>query len=573
MSQGGADPVRDSCSLTGHSGLVVGDLLYIQGGRMIYNWQIGWDGYGQNPYLRVLNLTSTVRMENVANNIQVVRSKTPPFNWDGELMPDTRSPLFWLDPAVKKAYLALGARMNIANTSYISGRDWNPGEPGKLWTANLKDNNILTDWTESDLKIGGRDGNLVGTAASWFDEESRVGYAFGGAYIESSEFGEPVNQLLTFNAKTGAWRNETTPFSQTASGWMHGITLEGRVVLLAGMGVTNGQQGSVDLVRVYDTNSTQWYTQRTNGTPPENRFWSGCSVLIAAQDKSSYQIIVYGGANNEVTFGDVWALSIPSFTWTKLSDDIDSNVAAAPRYSPSCNLMKKHTMVVFGGNRVIGGSTYNFPQCDTDGKLAWFFDLNLLEWSSVVSGAEPEDYRVPQMIYDTIGGDANGGATLTQPPGGFNQAGMSTVFAAFATSTTSTTTAPASTTTGVETTSAAPSSSPALSGGAIGGIVVGVVAVIALVAVGIWFFFRKRKEPEELATPLPPPPPPTGPDKGWVPSPSELQGPYVHQRMELHGNHSAVKVELPGNPVDTYAYPHSSQQQPYGSQGPYEAPV
>ncbi|KAK6520886.1 hypothetical protein TWF506_001129 [Arthrobotrys conoides] len=567
MSQEGADPVRDSCSLTGHSALAVDDLLYVLGGRMIYNWEIGWGNYGQNPYLRVLNLTSTVRMQDIADDIDVIRDRDPPFKWSGDAIPDTRSPLFWLDPTVSKAYLALGAYINIQNTSYIADRDWNPGEPGVLWTANVREGNILTDWTKSDLKIGGRDGNLVGTAASWFDPESRMGYAFGGAYIDSSEFGEPVNQLLTFNARTGAWRNESTPFLQTASGWMHGIKLEGRTVLLAGMGVTNGQQGSVDLVRIYDTNSTQWYTQRTNGTPPENRFWSGCSVLVASQDKSSYQIIVYGGANNEQTFGDVWALSIPSFTWTKLSDDIDSNVAAAPRYGPSCSLMKKHTMVVFGGNRVIDGSTYNFPRCDNNGRLAFFFDLNLLEWSSVVTGDEPEEYRVPQMVYDTIGGDANGGATLTQPPGGFNQAGMSTVFAAFASATS---TAPASTTTSsTETTSSVPYSSPALSGGAIGGIVAGAIVIIALVAVGVWFHLRKRRGPRELATPLPPPPP-IDPNKGWVQNPSELQGPYVQPRMELHGNYSAVDVELPADHLDTY--PPMVQRQ-HISQGPYEAPA
>jgi len=173
-----------------------------------------------------------------------------------------------------------------------------------------------------------------------------------------------------------------------------------------------------------------------------------------------------------------------------------------------------------------------------------------------------EDLKLTAMIYS-----ANGGATLTQPPGGFNQAGMSTVFAAFASSTS---TAPASTTTiPTETTSAAPSSGPALSGGAIGGIAVGAVAIVSLIAVGIWFFFRKRRERRELATPLPPPPP-TGPNKGWVPNPSELQGPYVPPRMELHSNHNVVKVELPGNSQD--AYNHGAQQ-PYLSEGPHEAPA
>ncbi|KAK6361374.1 hypothetical protein TWF730_005107 [Orbilia blumenaviensis] len=537
---------------------------------MIYDWDNALTNYGQNPYLRVLNLTDTVRQQDVTDDIDVITTRTPPFNWDAELMPDTRSPMFWLDLAGKKAYLALGALVDIDNTTYIGGRDWNPGKPGKLWTANLGDDDILTGWAESNLKIDGKDGNLVGTAANWFDQESRKGYAFGGAYLDSSEFGEPVNQLLTFNAKTGVWKNETTPFAQTATGWMHGINLEGRTVLLAGMGVTNGQQGAVDVVRVYDTNSTQWYTQRTNGEPPENRFWSGCSILVAAQDKSSYQIIVYGGANNEKTFGDVWALSIPSFTWTKLSDDTDSNVAAGPRYSPSCNLMKKHMMVVFGGNKVFGGATFNLPQCDEGGKLAFFFDLNLLEWSSVASGVDPEEYRVPQMVYESIGGGANGGATLTQPPGGFNQAGMSTVFAAFASATSTTSTPPSTTTSSIETTSSSkPPSSPALSGGAIGGIAAGVVLIIALTAVGIWFFLRRRRTSRDLFAPLPPPPPSTQSDKGWVQSPSELQGPQVQRRMELHGNHATAQYELPAN--------QSNEPSPGGQSYPpprlYEVPA
>ncbi|KAF3921977.1 hypothetical protein ABW20_dc0104016 [Dactylellina cionopaga] len=534
----GADPVRDTCSLTGHATLAVGDILYIQGGRMIYDWQINWQGYGQNPYLRVLNLTGTVRQNDVPNNLETVQFNTAPYNWNDETIQDTRLPVFWLDQVGNKAYLALGARVNIDNTSYIGGQDYNPGKPGKMWTADLLDGDILTGWTEVDMKAGNRNLNLVGTASQWFDPETRMGYVWGGSYEDFAEQDFSVNQLLTFNAATGVWKNETTPFDQSSSGFLQGITLNNRTVLIAGLGVPNGQLGAVDTIRVYDTETQQWYTQRTNGDLPSNRYWAGCSIVVPAPDKSSYQIITYGGANNQDTFGDVWALSIPSFTWVKLSDDVTSNSAAKPR----------------------------------NGDLAWFFDLNLLEWSIQISGGEPEDYRVPQPVFEAIGGNAEGGATLTQPPGGFTQQNMTTVFAAFATSTTSG--SPTSITTSSETTTGASSKDPgsSISGGAIGGIVVGAIAGIALIAIGVWFFLRKRRQPiPELATPEPPPPPGglRPPHKGYGSNypPSEL-GYTPVLPMELHGEQNVPKVELPGSePYDGTA-PTAPRQQ-----GPYEFPV
>ncbi|KAK6539649.1 hypothetical protein TWF694_009855 [Orbilia ellipsospora] len=531
----GANPVRDTCSLTGHGALAVGDLLYFQGGRMIYNWQIGWGGYGQNPYLRVLNFTNSVNQQNVADSIITVQSDTAPFNYDGETIQDTRLPLFWLDEAGDKAYLAGGAMVNIANTSYIGGRDWNPGKPGKMWTADVQRGNILNNWEEVDMLIGGKKANLIGSGANWFDSESRVGYAFGGSYLDGAEYDYAVNQLLMFNVTSGQWKNTTTPFDQSAAGFLHGLTLEGRTVLIAGLGSTNGQEGAVNTIRVYDTESDQWYTQLTNGDLPANRFWSGCSVIVAAQDKSSYQIITYGGADNSVTYGDVWALSIPSFTWTQLSDDVSSTVAAGPRYASSCTLMKNHTIVVIGGNKVIDADTYNFPNCDLNSDLAYFFDLNIQGWTSQISSGAQDEYRVPSPVYEAIGGNAQGGATLTQPPGGFNQAGMSTVFAAFATAPPSTTSGSPGTTTSTGGPSNTSTPSKSSNTGLIAGVVVGVVALIGIIAFGVWFFIIRRRRREE-ATPTPPPPPDQ--DK----YPTELGGAGYDHAMELHGNQPSLEL-------------------------------
>ncbi|KAF3907470.1 hypothetical protein AA313_de0200047 [Arthrobotrys entomopaga] len=365
-----------------------------------------------DPYLRVLNLTNSVNQKNVADSIITVQSDTAPFNFDDETIQDTRLPLFWHDEAGNKAYLAGGAMLNIANTSYIGGRNWNPGKAGKMWTADVQKGNILNNWKEVDMLIGGKKANLIGSGASWFDPESRVGYAFGGSYLDGTEYDFAINQLLTFNATSGEWKNTTTPFQQSASGFLHGLTLEGRTVLIAGLGSTNGQLGEVNTIRVYDTESDQWYTQLTNGNLPANRYWSACSVIVAAQDKSSYQIITYGGADNSVTYGDVWALSIPSFTWTLLSDDVESTVAAGPRYASSCTMMKNHTMVVIGGNKVIDAGTFNFPNCDLDLALAFFFDLNIQGWTNQISSGARDKYRVPAPVYEAIGGNIRDSSTF-----------------------------------------------------------------------------------------------------------------------------------------------------------------
>ncbi|EWC46736.1 hypothetical protein DRE_03981 [Drechslerella stenobrocha 248] len=596
-----ADPVRDTCSLTGHSGIVVDDLLYIQGGRMIYD---GYDGFAQNPYLRILNLTDTVSAQNVPQNIRTITDNSAPFNWNARIQ-NTRLPMFWLDEAGNKAYLAMGARLDIRNTSYIADSNFNPGRPGRMWTADLREGGILTNWVESDLRINGRNASLVGTQSNWFDRRSRKGYAWGGSYIDGSEFTEGVNQLITFDAVSGQWNNLTTPFTQSPSGFMQGIELDGRNILITGLGAPNGQEGVMDTMRVYDTRSNEWYSQRTNGPLPPNRFWTGCSTIVAAQDRSSYQIVWFGGANSTVTFGDVWALSIPSFTWTRLSQDITSNVAARPRYAPSCHLMKEHYMVVFGGNRVQNEYTFGFPNCDQGSRLAFFFDLNVLEWSSQVNSGPQDPYRVPQPVYEAIGGSAEGGATLTEPPGGFNQAGLATVFAAFPnqvrTDAPGTTTGPA-----VTSTSAAPSGSSA-SGGTIGGVIGG-IAVLALIGVGIWFFMRRRRRqrPIDFLAP-PPPPPPSGPpaseqDKGYIgyadvgningirngnananangnnfAELSGLQSHHVALRPELQGDSAVYNAELPGSTPD---YTSGGTEVPgRGStpllprQGPYEAPA
>jgi hypothetical protein len=71
---------------------------------------------------------------------------------------------------------------------------------------------------------------------------------------------------------------------------------------------------------VYDIASHTWFIQNTTGEPPSQRA-RFCSIMTNAANSSSFEIYIYGGTNGTSTgtsLGDVWVLSVPSFTWTRV---------------------------------------------------------------------------------------------------------------------------------------------------------------------------------------------------------------------------------------------------------------
>lgn len=63
---------------------------------------------------------------------------------------------------------------------------------------------------------------------------------------------------------------------------------------------------------VYDIESSTWMKQETTGALP-GPGGNSCTVLVPAPDLSSYQIYVFSGS-----FLDMYVLSIPLFSWTKI---------------------------------------------------------------------------------------------------------------------------------------------------------------------------------------------------------------------------------------------------------------
>jgi hypothetical protein len=201
-------------------------------------------------------------------------------------------------------------------------------------------------------------------------------------------------------------------------------------------------------IDVYDIATSKWYKQATSGPMPNIRV-NPCAVTAAAPDGSSTQIYMFGGQNlipagNQTQYDDMWILSVPSFTWIKV--DMDGQSVPYGRSGHTCDVWNSQMVMV-------GGYVGDQLSCESPG--IYVFDLSNLEWvqqytalNSSDSDSNNEDsagasnpfnqqtsqqksqmnetsdfgglqgsygYRVPEAVIKVIGGDANGGATITKP--------------------------------------------------------------------------------------------------------------------------------------------------------------
>jgi hypothetical protein len=144
---------------------------------------------------------------------------------------------------------------------------------------------------------------------------------------------------------------------------------------------------------------------------------------------------MFGGQNlipsgNQTQYDDMWILSIPSFTWIPIN--MDSQSVPYARSGHTCNVWDGQ-MIVAGG--YIGKDI----SCEAPG--IYVFNMSSLQWqnqfTSLSSSAKPSNpfsqqssqkgidnkaglegsygYQVPVQVQSVIGGNGNGGATITKP--------------------------------------------------------------------------------------------------------------------------------------------------------------
>lgn len=168
--------------------------------------------------------------------------------------------------------------------------------------------------------------------------------------------------------------------------------------------------GFMSTIDIYDVASGKWHRQPTSGEAP-GQLTRGCAVVAPARDRSSFNIYYYGGydgmASTNAFNDDVWVLSIPSFTWTKITSSTNKD---GGRAGHKCFMPYPDQMLVIGGYQTLTG---NAPTCLRE--TIRVFNLTSGVWLPRYDPAKHADYGVPGAVVGKIGGSPTGGATLTTP--------------------------------------------------------------------------------------------------------------------------------------------------------------
>jgi hypothetical protein len=174
-------------------------------------------------------------------------------------------------------------------------------------------------------------------------------------------------------------------------------------------------------IDIYDVASGIWYRQETTGGP--GQLTRGCAVVVPAQDYSSFSIYHYGGysglSQTQPFNDDVWVLSIPSFTWTKVAEGTTGG-----RAGHKCFMPYPDQMFVIGGYPPLVGSSLTCLR-----ETIRVLDLTTGTWRTSYDPSKWANYTIPEAVVSKIGGSPTGGATATAPsPSGFASTGLAAVF-------------------------------------------------------------------------------------------------------------------------------------------------
>ena len=190
----------------------------------------------------------------------------------------------------------------------------------------------------------------------------------------------------------------------------------------------------MNVIDVFDIATSTWYKQSTDGRYPSLRV-NPCAVAVSAPDGTSTNIYMYGGQNlqpyeDQIQVGDMWILTIPSFSWIEV-DTKDQSVPPA-RVGHTCNVWDGQIVVVGGFNTERAGGCESGFYVFSATNLTWQNSFNSLSGSGekvaenrqnmqAVQAKDPialsgsYGYEVPPAVQSVIGGKGYGGATITKP--------------------------------------------------------------------------------------------------------------------------------------------------------------
>ncbi|KAG9775142.1 kelch repeat protein, partial [Aureobasidium melanogenum] len=279
-------------------------------------------------------------------------------------------------------------------------------------------------------------GHLDGyTTPGWSQSIARVyikgllEYTFPGYSNAAVDGNHVAGDSGIYRNVTQGGTQDSAGFPERADGLLVYVPGYGKSGIIIGLaGGTNSTFTQMNVIDVYDIDTSTWYKQATAGPTPGIRV-NPCAVAVSAADGSSTQVYMYGGQNlipagQQTQYDDMWILTIPSFTWIQVNT---SNQATPPaRAGHTCNVWNSQMVVV-------GGYTGQELSCESPG--IYVFNTSSLTWQNDYYALQTKDdlnrqksqqddpsalqgsygYAVPPAVQSVIGGNAVGAATVTAP--------------------------------------------------------------------------------------------------------------------------------------------------------------
>ncbi|KAH7125767.1 hypothetical protein B0J11DRAFT_615097 [Dendryphion nanum] len=498
------NPIQNFCRRHQHQTCVIDSKIYTDGGLIHYNQdripqRNTWLLYGD-----LSNLTNGFPPQ--YDNLTVKTSEVP----------TTSGGVLWPDQANKLFYIFGGEYSNSTVQTFNA-----------LWFFDT----IYNTWNRSNSDGSQALISWPAFGAGTINEDG-IGYYYGGYLNNRSQAGwnstpHMLNSLISYDMSTRRWSNFSTDAVPRAEGTLQYIPASDRGMLVYFGGLLNSSDGTVifanmSQIHMLDIASTRWYTQTATGSvegeiPQPRRGF--CAGAAWAEDRSSYNIYVYGGIGaNGTALGDLWILSLPSFKWIAWYPYPPQQRFNFGKAWSSCNVISKSQMIVMGGFVTNASRT----ECDdplVQGQHGILLGQESIEenalWHRLM--ANVSTYRVPRNISAVIGGGVNGSATLTAPSGGFASSDLTVYFRTkYSAQTRSptrsipTTTAitigptPTSTSSGTHSGNGKPNIA-AIAGGTVGAVVV-IVCAVLLACFCLRSRRNKRQKPNIQELPAPPPP-------------------------------------------------------------------
>ena len=235
----------------------------------------------------------------------------------------------------------------------------------------------------------------------------------------------PTPGLISYNFTTNAWTNSTqgtenlTPNGSFEFGAIESVPFgpNGLLVMFGGETsnstsyVTGNQVRAMNQITLMDPVTGHWYQQNTSVTTAtplgRSKF---CTVTVcdntaikgANPATGSCEIFMYGGYGGVLgnvgtsQYDEVWALSLPAFTWQQL--DWGHNV---PRIGQSCHLVGQRQLLSIGGLDATQSDPWSTPDLTTHTGIG-LFDLTLGKWAYAynATAAPYERNALVQGFYD-----------------------------------------------------------------------------------------------------------------------------------------------------------------------------